>query len=106
MDQLHRKLGPAEKILSTSPSPSKFVKADFRESDYESDYDGRTPPCRTMTSTKFSTIDSGIMLLKLSQSLIIPIFQSSILLKTLSYLLKEEEFNASNYTHCIRLYLS
>ncbi|RLU22075.1 hypothetical protein DMN91_006455 [Ooceraea biroi] len=59
MDQLHRKLGPAEKILSVSPSPSKFVKADFRESDYESDYDGRTPPCPTISSTKFSVTDSG-----------------------------------------------
>jgi len=77
MDQLHRKLGPTEKILSISPSPSKFVKADFRESDYESDYDGRTPPCRTMTSTKFSAIDSGITLLKLFHYLIIPIFQYS-----------------------------
>lgn len=26
------------------PSPSKFVKGDFRESDYESDYEGRIPP--------------------------------------------------------------
>jgi len=26
------------------PSPSKFVKGEFRESDYESDYDGRIPP--------------------------------------------------------------
>lgn len=26
------------------PSPSKFVKGEFRESDYESDYEGRVPP--------------------------------------------------------------
>lgn len=26
------------------PSPSKFVKGEFKESDYESDYDGRIPP--------------------------------------------------------------
>lgn len=26
------------------PSPSKFVKGEFRESDYESDYEGRIPP--------------------------------------------------------------
>lgn len=29
------------KIQAPSPSPSKFVKGEFRESDYESDYDGR-----------------------------------------------------------------
>ncbi|XP_014485705.1 PREDICTED: uncharacterized protein LOC106750117 isoform X2 [Dinoponera quadriceps] len=38
----HRKLEPTEKILSTSPSPSRFAKGDFRESDYESDYDARS----------------------------------------------------------------
>lgn len=27
-----------------APSPSKFVKGEFRESDYESDYEGRIPP--------------------------------------------------------------
>lgn len=26
------------------PSPSKFIKGEFRESDYESDYEGRIPP--------------------------------------------------------------
>lgn len=61
IDQLHKKLEPAEKILSTSPGPSKLVKGDFRESDYESDYDGRTSSCRTVSSTKFSVADSGIM---------------------------------------------
>lgn len=61
MDQLCKKLEPAEKLLSASPSPSKFLKGDFRESDYESDYDGRTPPYRTVSSTKFSVADSGIM---------------------------------------------
>lgn len=40
--QLQRKLEPAERILSISSSPSRFVKSDFRESDYESDYDGRS----------------------------------------------------------------
>lgn len=63
MDQSHRKLEPVEKILPISPSPSKFVKGDFRESDYESDYDRKTPPCRASSSTKFSVIDSGITLL-------------------------------------------
>lgn len=61
IDQLHKKLEPAEKILSTSPGPSKLVKGDFRESDYESDYDGRTSSCRTVSSTKFNVADSGIM---------------------------------------------
>ncbi|XP_024868428.1 muscle M-line assembly protein unc-89-like isoform X5 [Temnothorax curvispinosus] len=59
INQLHRKLEPAEKIPSTSPGPSKLVKGDFRESDYESDYDGRTSSCRTGSSTKFSVADSG-----------------------------------------------
>ncbi|KAL6428692.1 hypothetical protein ACFW04_007940 [Cataglyphis niger] len=59
MDQSHRKLEPVEKILPISPSPSKFVKGDFRESDYESDYDRKTPPYRASSSTKFSVIDSG-----------------------------------------------
>lgn len=59
MDQSHRKLEPVEKILPISPSPSKFVKGDFRESDYESDYDRKTPPCRASSSTKLSVIDSG-----------------------------------------------
>ena len=27
-----------------APSPSRFVKGEFRESDYESDYEGRIPP--------------------------------------------------------------
>lgn len=62
MDQLYKKLEPAEKILPASPSPSKFVKGDFRESDYESDYDARTPSYRPVSSTKFSATDSGIML--------------------------------------------
>ncbi|KAL6428691.1 hypothetical protein ACFW04_007940 [Cataglyphis niger] len=60
MDQSHRKLEPVEKILPISPSPSKFVKGDFRESDYESDYDRKTPPYRASSSTKFSVIDSDI----------------------------------------------
>lgn len=30
--------------LPPPPSPSKFVKGEFRESDYESDYEGRIPP--------------------------------------------------------------
>ncbi|XP_071560873.1 uncharacterized protein [Temnothorax nylanderi] len=59
INQLHRKLEPAEKIPSSSPGPSKLVKGDFRESDYESDYDGRTSSCRTGSSTKFSVADSG-----------------------------------------------
>lgn len=59
MDQSYKKLEPVEKVLPISPSPSKFVKGDFRESDYESDYDRRTSP----SFTKFSVIDSGIMLL-------------------------------------------
>jgi len=59
LNQLHRKLVPAEKILSISPSPSKLVKGDFRESDYESD-DGRILSCHTVSSTKFNVADSGI----------------------------------------------
>ncbi|CAL1681894.1 unnamed protein product [Lasius platythorax] len=59
MDQSYRKFEPVEKILSISPSPSRFVKGDFRESDYESDYDRKTPPCRASSSTKFSVTDSG-----------------------------------------------
>lgn len=43
-DQSHKKLETTKKILPPSPSPSKFVKGEFRESDYESDYDGRIPP--------------------------------------------------------------
>ncbi|XP_050486180.1 titin isoform X2 [Bombus huntii] len=43
-DQSQKKLETAKKILPPSPSPSKFVKSEFRESDYESDYDGRIPP--------------------------------------------------------------
>lgn len=59
INQLHRKLKPAEKTLSTSPGPSKLMKGNFRESDYESDYDGRTSSCYT-ASPKFSVVDSGI----------------------------------------------
>ncbi|XP_034951171.1 uncharacterized protein [Chelonus insularis] len=29
---------------SSAPSPSRFARGEFRESDYESDYDGRIPP--------------------------------------------------------------
>ncbi|XP_018309582.1 uncharacterized protein [Mycetomoellerius zeteki] len=58
LNQLHRKLLPTEKILSISPSPSKLVKGDFRESDYESD-DGRILSCHTVGSTKFNVTDSG-----------------------------------------------
>ncbi|XP_076170517.1 uncharacterized protein LOC143148247 isoform X3 [Ptiloglossa arizonensis] len=43
-DQSQKKFETAKKILPPSPSPSKFVKGEFRESDYESDYDGRIPP--------------------------------------------------------------
>ncbi|XP_076758852.1 uncharacterized protein LOC143428086 isoform X1 [Xylocopa sonorina] len=43
-DQSQKKLETTKKILPPSPSPSKFVKGEFRESDYESDYDGRIPP--------------------------------------------------------------
>ncbi|XP_018360288.1 PREDICTED: titin isoform X3 [Trachymyrmex cornetzi] len=57
LNQLHRKLVPVEKILSVSPSPSKLVKGDFRESDYESD-DGRIL-FHTVSSTKFNVADSG-----------------------------------------------
>ncbi|XP_043261539.1 uncharacterized protein LOC122402644 [Colletes gigas] len=42
-DQTQKKFETAKKILPPSPSPSKFVKGEFRESDYESDYDGRIP---------------------------------------------------------------
>ncbi|XP_076636076.1 uncharacterized protein LOC143349064 isoform X2 [Colletes latitarsis] len=42
-DQTQKKF-ETKKILPPSPSPSKFVKGEFRESDYESDYDGRIPP--------------------------------------------------------------
>ncbi|XP_018309584.1 uncharacterized protein [Mycetomoellerius zeteki] len=58
LNQLHRKLLPTEKILSISPSPSKLVKGDFRESDYESD-DGRILSCHTVGSTKFNVTDSA-----------------------------------------------
>ncbi|XP_046833263.1 uncharacterized protein LOC124430549 isoform X3 [Vespa crabro] len=37
----HRKMDTTRKVQAPSPSPSKFVKGEFRESDYESDYDGR-----------------------------------------------------------------
>ncbi|XP_015171223.1 PREDICTED: titin isoform X2 [Polistes dominula] len=37
----HRKMESTRKVQGPSPSPSKFVKGEFRESDYESDYDGR-----------------------------------------------------------------
>ncbi|XP_078042862.1 uncharacterized protein LOC144473128 isoform X2 [Augochlora pura] len=43
-DQSQKKLETSKKILPPSPSPSKFVKSEYRESDYESDYDGRIPP--------------------------------------------------------------
>ncbi|XP_054013283.1 titin isoform X3 [Hylaeus anthracinus] len=43
-DQSQKKFETAKKILPPSPSPSRFVKSEFRESDYESDYDGRIPP--------------------------------------------------------------
>ncbi|XP_026674575.1 muscle M-line assembly protein unc-89 isoform X5 [Ceratina calcarata] len=43
-DQSQKKIDTTKKILPPSPSPSKFVKGEFRESDYESDYDGRIPP--------------------------------------------------------------
>ncbi|KAJ9596374.1 hypothetical protein L9F63_012602, partial [Diploptera punctata] len=40
---------PKRVVGPPPPSPSKFIKGDFRESDYESDYDGRIPvkwrPC-------------------------------------------------------------
>ncbi|XP_033332507.2 uncharacterized protein LOC117223969 isoform X2 [Megalopta genalis] len=42
-DQSQKKLETSKKILPPSPSPSKFVKSEYRESDYESDYDGRIP---------------------------------------------------------------
>lgn len=35
---------PKRGKLPPPPSPSKFVKGEFRESDYESDYEGRIPP--------------------------------------------------------------
>ncbi|XP_012286354.1 titin [Orussus abietinus] len=35
---------PTPKKTVLPPSPSKFVKGEFRESDYESDYEGRIPP--------------------------------------------------------------
>ncbi|XP_039306302.1 uncharacterized protein LOC105193639 isoform X2 [Solenopsis invicta] len=56
MNQLHRKLEPTAKIPSISPEPSKLMKGDFRESDYESDYDGRTS---SFSATKLSVTDSG-----------------------------------------------
>ncbi|XP_014601997.1 PREDICTED: uncharacterized protein LOC106785786 isoform X2 [Polistes canadensis] len=37
----HRKMETTRKVHGPSPSPSRFVKGEFRESDYESDYDGR-----------------------------------------------------------------
>ncbi|XP_012542170.2 titin isoform X3 [Monomorium pharaonis] len=59
MNQLYRKLESVEKIPSTSPDPSKIVKADFRESDYESDYDIKPSLCHSISATKFSSTDSG-----------------------------------------------
>lgn len=35
---------PKRGKLPPPPSPSKFVKGEFRESDYESEYEGRIPP--------------------------------------------------------------
>lgn len=35
---------PKRVKVQPPPSPSKFVKGEFKESDYESDYDGRIPP--------------------------------------------------------------
>lgn len=35
---------PKRAKVPPPPSPSKFVKGEFRESDYESDYEGRIPP--------------------------------------------------------------
>jgi len=61
LNQLRKKLEPAEKILSISPDPSKLVKGDFRESDYESDYDGRTSSRHIVSSTKLNVADSGII---------------------------------------------
>ncbi|KAL0100113.1 hypothetical protein PUN28_019517 [Cardiocondyla obscurior] len=60
VNQLHRKLESEEKVLLPSPGPSKLMKGDFRESDYESDYDGRAlSSCHTVSSTKFNVADSG-----------------------------------------------
>ncbi|XP_076385572.1 uncharacterized protein LOC105662897 isoform X4 [Megachile rotundata] len=43
-DQSQKKFEAPKKIVPPSLSPSRFVKGEFRESDYESDYDGRIPP--------------------------------------------------------------
>ncbi|XP_011705984.1 PREDICTED: uncharacterized protein LOC105461199 isoform X2 [Wasmannia auropunctata] len=59
LNQLHRKLTPVEKILPISPGPSKLMKGDFRESDYESDYDSKISSYQTVSSTKFDVADSG-----------------------------------------------
>jgi len=61
LNQLRKKLEPTEKILSISPDPSKLVKGDFRESDYESDYDSRTSSRHIVNSTKLNVADSGII---------------------------------------------
>lgn len=42
---------PKRGKLPPPPSPSKFVKGEFRESDYESDYEGRIPPVWTPSET-------------------------------------------------------
>lgn len=44
VDQSHKKMETMKKVTPPCASPSKFAKGEFRESDYESDYDGRIPP--------------------------------------------------------------
>ncbi|RZF40114.1 hypothetical protein LSTR_LSTR011242 [Laodelphax striatellus] len=44
VSQQHQQQRPAKRSVGPPPcSPSKFVKGEFRESDYESDYEGRIP---------------------------------------------------------------
>lgn len=45
------------RFQEVAPSPSKFVKGDFRESDYESDYDARAS-----LTKKLQTEAAGIKL--------------------------------------------
>ncbi|KAG7188138.1 hypothetical protein KM043_013359 [Ampulex compressa] len=66
MDQSQKKFETTRKILPSSQSPSKFVKSEFRESDYESDYDGRIPSLwkpRSSESDKqaFRPVKSGLI---------------------------------------------
>lgn len=44
MSQSSTQRSAETKKAPPAPSPSRFARGEFRESDYESDYEGRIPP--------------------------------------------------------------